>query len=277
MVSKSANREISHHPSRLAPGEQHQHPCDDEIETQQYLENAQLGAIEQTTLKVRVPELLNPQAIQAETELPDASTPVDEDIGSTRLNLQKWADGRAGLNLGDGLTLGNGQMRLNIYDWRTSATKFIVENNPTGNPKCDLEAVITESDDIRIDFKATTDYPDGVMGVLGAIKAIFTAPEEIGMRNIETGFAPAHRESKNPNRDSYFIKWTTPWETFGCRVSWMKAEEDSQTIRFKFVNGKNAGPEEQLMVTVNENDRFYQQISDNDPVSIDTSPIMGLN
>ncbi|KXG50867.1 uncharacterized protein PGRI_064390 [Penicillium griseofulvum] len=265
MVSKSADREISPHPPRLAPGEQHQHPCDDEIETQQYPENAQLAAIEQTALKVRVPELLNPQASQAETELPDASLPEDEDIGSTRLNLHKWADGRAGLNLGDGITLGNGQMRLNIYDWRTSATKFIVENNPTGNPKCDLDAVITESDNIRVDFKATTDYPDGVMGVLGAIKAIFTAPEEIGMRNIETGFAPAYRESKNPNRDSYFIKWTTPWETFGCRVSWMKAEEDSQSIRFKFVNGKNAGPEEQLMVTVDENDRFYQQISDNDP------------
>ncbi|KAJ5449086.1 hypothetical protein N7445_003907 [Penicillium cf. griseofulvum] len=264
IFSKFADGEISPH-LPLAPGEQQQHPCDDEITTQQCHEKAQLAAIEHTRLDVRVPELLNPQATQAETKLPDASTSEDEDIGTTRLKLQKWADGWTGLTLGDGLTLGNGQLRLNILDWRTPPTAFIVENNPTGNPKCDLEAVITESNILRIDFKTTTDYPDGMMGILGAIRAIFTSPEDIGMSSIETGCAPAHRESKNPNRDGYFIKWTSPWETFGCRVSWMKAEEDSQTIRFKFVSGRNAGPEEQLMVTVDENDKFYQRISDKDP------------
>ncbi|KAJ5375003.1 hypothetical protein N7517_007009 [Penicillium concentricum] len=263
MFSKFVDGEISPKSPRPAPGGEHQNPCEehDAIETQQCLKMTQLTSTNQhPTLKLRVPELLNPQLVQAEMELFDVNTFENELIGMmARLKSKDWTNERAGL------TLGNGQLRLEIQDWRTPSPTFIVKNNPTSSPKCDLEAIMTESDIIRIDFKVPIDYPDGMKGFMRSIEALFISPKDISMSNIETGSTPAYRESKNPKRDSYYIKWTTPWETSGCRVSWMKAEEDSQIIKFRFVSGRDARRGEQLMVTVDENDEFYQKISNKDP------------
>ncbi|KAJ5823221.1 hypothetical protein N7447_005561 [Penicillium robsamsonii] len=264
MFSKFVDGDVSPKTSRPVAGGKHQNLCEehDTIEIQQFFEKAQLTSTKQhPTLEPRLPELLNfPQAIQAEIKHPDANTSENEHIGIMALpKPEDWTNERAGLSLG------NGQLRLEIQDWRTSSPTFIAENNPTGSPRCDLEAIITESDLIRIDFKVPTDYPDGMMGILRSIEALFISPKDISMSNIETGSAPAYRESKNPKRGSYYTKWTIPWETSGCRVSWMKAEEDSQTIQFRFVSGRNAIREEQLMVTVDEHDKFYQKISNKDP------------
>ncbi|KAJ5169455.1 uncharacterized protein N7500_002238 [Penicillium coprophilum] len=250
MFSKFVDGEISPKTPQPAPGEDHHHPCKerDTTKTQQHAK-----------LEVRVPELLSPQAIQTEMGLSKANTSEKEDIKMTPPRLQTWNDERTGLSLG------NGQLRISIHDWRTSWPTFIAGNNPTGNPKCDLEAVITESDIIRIDFKVPTDYPGGMLGILRSIEALFISPKRVSMSNIEAGSVPAHRESRNPKKDCYYIKWTTPWETSGCRVSWMKAEENSQTIKFKFVGARNSGHEEQLMVTVDEHDEFYRKLSSNDP------------
>ncbi|OQE42914.1 hypothetical protein PENCOP_c003G04982 [Penicillium coprophilum] len=250
MFSKFVDGEISPKTPRPAPEEDHHHPCEelDAIKTQQH-----------ATPQVRVPELLSPQAIQIKMGLPKANTSEKKDIKMNPSRSQTWTDKKAGL------TLGNGQLRISIQDWRTSCPTFIAGNNPTGNPKCDLEAVITESDIIRIDFKVPTDYPDGMLGILRSIEALFVSPKRISMSNIEAGSVPAYRELRNPKKDCYYIKWTTPWETSGCRVSWMKAEENSQTIKFRFVGARNSGREEQLMVTVDENDEFYQKLSSKDP------------
>lgn len=239
---------------------------EEELKVEQLLRSAQLAAVRQrTTIESRVPELLNPQSIQAERELPEPSQFSREHFDMTQ-KPDDWADKQAGL------TLGNGQLRLKIQDWRTPIPQFVVENNPEGSPKCDLDAVVADLDLIRVDFKIPRDYPEGMTGIMRSIEALFLSPKKIGMRNIETGSAPALRELKNPKRDSYYIKWTTPWETSGCRVSWMKAKEKSPTLKFKFVNSRNAKRVEQMMVTVDERDGFYQKISKKDPVSIQTSP-----
>ncbi|KAJ5504323.1 hypothetical protein N7463_007197 [Penicillium fimorum] len=264
ILSKFVDGDISPETSRPTPGEEHQHPREEQelIEPQQCLEKSHLTSTKQhPTPEFRVPELLNPtQAIQAKTKVPDANKSENEHIGiMTLAKPENWTDEQARLSMG------NGQLRLEIQDWRTPSPTFTVENNPTGSPKCDPEAIITESDLIRIDFKVTIDYPYGMMGILRSIEALFISPTDISMSNIETGSAPAYRESKNPKRDTHYIKWTAPWETSGCRVSWMKAEEDSRTIKFRFVSRRHAGRGEQLIVTVDENGQFYQKISNKDP------------
>ncbi|KAJ5972278.1 uncharacterized protein N7479_002196 [Penicillium vulpinum] len=211
------------------------------------------------TTEGRVPELLNPQAIKTEMEEPEASRSIKVHHYLSSPGSQDWTNEQVGL------TMGNGQMRLNIHEWRSASPTIFVENNPKGNPKCDLEVFTTESDVICVEFKMPTDYPDGMLGIIRSIDAIFVTPKNIAMSDIEPGSAPAYRESKNPKRDNYYIKWTAPWETSGCRVSWMKAEEMSPILKFKFVNSRNATPAEQMMVTVDERDEFYQKISNKDP------------
>ncbi|KAI1832620.1 hypothetical protein DTO006G1_1682 [Penicillium roqueforti] len=172
---------------------------------------------------------------------------------------ENWMDRQAGI------TLGNGQLRLKIHNWRTPTLTFAIENNPNGNLKCDLEAGIENSEIIRVDFRIPINYPDGMMGIMGSIEALFECPKRIAMSNIETGPAPALRESKNMERHSYHIKWTTPWETSSCQVSWMKAKEKLPTMKFKFVSGRIRRPVEQMIVTVDGRDKFYQKISKKDP------------
>jgi hypothetical protein len=237
----------------------------EEVVTEKRLIDSQLEAIKQhPTVEGRVPELLNPQSIRAETGLPEASRSPRADINITQFKSQNWTDKQAGL------TLDNGQLRLKIQDWRTRAPIFRMENNTKGNPKCDLDAAIESPELVRVDFKIPIDYPEGMLGIMRAIEAHFTSPKRIAMSNVETGTAPAFREANNPKRDSYYMKWTAPWESSGCRVSWMKAMKKSPTLRFKFVSGRNANPGEQMMVTVDERDYFYRKISKNDPVSIKT-------
>ncbi|CAI7645513.1 unnamed protein product [Penicillium glandicola] len=290
MFSKFVDGEVSSNTNQPASGKQHQDPCkehdpkskahtqltssdeppmsqaetdelkehEEELEGKQCLKEVQLaGKRQHTTHEARVPVLLNPQPIKSETELPEAIISAINDMAWPK--MEDWTDKRAGL------TLGNGQLTLKVSDWRTPSPTFSVENNPSGNPKCDLDAVLTASEIICVDFKMPTDYPDGMLGMMRSIEALFTSPEAIGMSNMETGSAPAYRESKNPERDNYHIKWTSPWETTGCRVSWMKAKEKSPIMKFKFVSARNARRGEQMMVTVDEQDEFYQNISNKDP------------
>ncbi|OQE20760.1 hypothetical protein PENFLA_c016G05424 [Penicillium flavigenum] len=232
----------------------------EEVVTEKRLIDSQLEAIKQhPTVEGRASELLNPQSIRAEMGLPEASRFPRADIDMTRSKSQNWTDKRAGL------TLDNGQLRLRIEDWRTRAPIFRMENNTKGNPKCDLDAAIESPELVRVDFKIPIDYPEGMLGIMRSIEALFTSPKRIAMSNVETGSAPACREAKNPKRHSYYMKWTAPCESSGCRVSWMKAKEKSSTLRFKFVSGRNANPGEQMMVTVDERDYFYRKISKNDP------------
>ncbi|KAJ6189318.1 hypothetical protein N7519_004226 [Penicillium mononematosum] len=231
-----------------------------EIVTERRLIDSQLEAIKQhPTVEGRVPELLNPPSIRAEMGPTEASRSPRADIDMTQSKSRNWTDKRAGL------TLDNGQLRLRIEEWRTRAPIFRVENNTKGNPKCDLDAAIESPELVRVDFKIPIDYPEGMLGIMRSIEALFTSPKRIAMSNVETGSAPACREATNPKRHSYYMKWTAPWESSGCRVSWMKAKEKSSTLRFKFVSGRNANPGEQMMVTVDERDHFYRKISKNDP------------
>lgn len=167
----------------------------------------------------------------------------------------------------NGLNIMNGQLTLRIANWRAPVPEFIVLNNPTGNPKHELEVTAGPSGIAQLDFKIPVDFPGGMSGFMGALQAFFIAPKTIGIVSMETGSAAASREWRNAKKGRYHIKWTSPWETFGCRVSWMKAKAKSKTVKFKFVNTRDASPEEQVLVVVNEGDEYYRNLSKNDPVS----------
>lgn len=214
-----------------------------------------------------IPNFDEPHASQEELELRKKS-----DIETERLQkdqpdrvqpppLTPDADKLIGINIM------NGQLCLRIANWRAPVPEFIVLNNITGNPKHELEVTAGPFDNAEIDFKIPVDFPGGISGFMGALQAFFIAPESIGIISMETGSAAASRESNNPNKGRYHIKWTSPWETFGCRVSWMKAKAKSKTVKFKFVNTRNASPEEQVLIIVNEGNEYYQILSKNDPVS----------
>ncbi|EKV04681.1 hypothetical protein PDIG_87660 [Penicillium digitatum PHI26] len=233
---------------------------EDQPESQQCIQKAQtLSTNQYTTHETRVPELLNPGSLAVDIALPEVSGSADQDFGKVQSKSDGWNDEKAGL------TLGNGQLRLKIENWQTPGPKFAVENYPKGNPKCELHGEIASPKMVHVDFKVPAGYPGGMMGIMQSIEALFMSPRKIAMSNIETGSAPALRESKNPKRDNYYINWTTPWEISGCRVSWMKTKEKSPTLKFKFVSARNAKAEEQMLVTVDEREEFYQNISKNDP------------
>ncbi|KAJ5254474.1 hypothetical protein N7505_011683 [Penicillium chrysogenum] len=226
VFSKFADGEISPHDLQSEPLK----AILEEVVAEKRLIDSKVEAIKQhsTLVEGRMPELFNPQSTRTEMGLPEASRPPRADTDMTQSKSKNWTDKQAGL------TLDNGQLRLKIKDWRSSSPMFCMENNSKGNPKCDLDAVIESPELVRVDFKIPTDYPEGMMGIMRSIEALFTSPKKIAMSNVETGSAPACREATNPKRDSYYMKWTAPWESSGCRVSWMKAKEKSSTLRFKF-------------------------------------------
>ncbi|KAJ5415695.1 hypothetical protein N7465_004390 [Penicillium sp. CMV-2018d] len=211
-----------------------------------------------TTRGTRVPELLNPGS-SSEMALPESSQSAEEQPDMTQSKPDDWDDRKARL------TLGNGQLRLKIENWKSPGPAFTVENNPKGNPKCNLQGFVEGPELVYIDFMIPTNYRGGMLGFMQSIEALFMFPNKIGIRNIEPGSAAADRESKDPKRESHFIDWTPQWETCGCRVNWMRAKEKSPIIKFKFVSGRNAKREEQMVVTVDERDPFYQTISMKDP------------
>lgn len=240
---------------------------EDELKAQLCLEKAQSSATNQyATRKTQVREVLNPVSTSPEMALPESSQSAEEQPDMTQSKSDDWNDKKAGL------TLGNGQLRLNIENWKTTGPTFAVENNPKGNPKCNLHGVVEGPNLLYIDFTIPTNHPGGMLGVMQSIEALFMFPKKIAMRNIEPGSAAADRESNDPKRESHYIDWTSQWDTCGCRVNWMKAKEKSPLIKFKFVSGRNAKHEEQMIVTVDERDAFYQMISKKDPVSIQALP-----
>ncbi|KAJ5779372.1 hypothetical protein N7457_007092 [Penicillium paradoxum] len=159
----------------------------------------------------------------------------------------------------------NGQMKLQIHNWRSPKPGFVMRNNPQGNPKTGLDGVIEENGFAEVDFQMPLDFPGGMSGFLGVLKSLFISPKMIGITQMEAGSAVANQESRNTKKAHYHIKWTTPWENTGCRVSWMKEKEKSSDVKFKFVNMQNASPEEQVLVTFDERDKYYQSISQKDP------------
>lgn len=204
--------------------------------------------------QLKVPEDELKAQLCPEMVLPESSQSAEEQLDMTQSKSDDWNDKKAGL------TLGNGQLRLKIENWKTPGPTFAVENNPRGNPKCNLHGVVEGPNLLYIDFTIPTNHPGGMLGVMQSIEALFMFPKKIAMRNIEPGSAAADREANDPKRERHYIDWTSQWDTCGCRVNWMRAKEKSPLIKFKFVSGRNAKREEQMIVTVDERDPFYQMI-----------------
>ncbi|KAJ9489843.1 hypothetical protein VN97_g3447 [Penicillium thymicola] len=202
---------------------------------------------------------LNPGSTSSEMLLPESSQSAEKQPDMTQSKSDDWNDKKAGL------TLGNGQLRLKIENWKSTGPTFAVENNPKGNPKCNLQGFVEGPELVYIDFTIPTNHPGGMMGVMQSIEALFMFPSKLAIRSMEPGSAASDRESNNPKRERHYIDWTSPWDTSGCRVSWMRTKEKSPMIKFKFVSGRNAKREEQMIVTVDEREQFYKMISKKDP------------
>jgi hypothetical protein len=166
-----------------------------------------------------------------------------------------------------GLEVQNGQMSMEIHDWQTRGPRFILRNNPDGNPKGDLEAVFRGVEFVRVDFKMPLDYPGGMSGFTEALQGVFAAQRQIGILSMETGSEVVNQEFKSSQKSNHNIKWTNPWNNYGCRVNWMKAKAKSNTLKFKFVATKNVSLEEQVIITIDERAEFYKNLSHGDPVS----------
>ncbi|KAK4864881.1 hypothetical protein LT330_001504 [Penicillium expansum] len=259
-ASSEVHTQLPDEPQMSRPEIEELQAYETELKAEKFLQDTvHLATMQYATGEPRVSEPLNSGSLTVTMGLPEAIRSADQDIAVTQSKSDDWDDQKAGL------TLGNGQLRLKIEDWQTPSPKFALENNPKGNPKCELHGEIASPEMIHVDFKVPASYPGGMIGIMQVIEALFMSPKAIAMSNIETGSAAARRESKNPKRDGYHIKWTIPWETSGCRVSWMKAKEKSPTVRFKFVSGRDAKPDEQMIVSVDERDDVYQIISKKDP------------
>lgn len=214
---------------------------------------------------------LNPGSASSEV-LPESSQSAEKQPDMTQSKSDDWKDKKAGL------TLGNGQLRLKIENWKSTGPTFTVENNPKGNPKCNLQGFVEGPELIYIDFTIPTNHPGGMMGVMQSIEALFMFPSKVAIKSMEPGSAASDRESNNPKRGRHYIDWTSPWDTSGCRVSWMRTKKKSPIIKFKFVSGRNAKRQEQMIVSVDEREPSYRVISKNDPVSIQDLPsLLGFN
>lgn len=163
-----------------------------------------------------------------------------------------------------GLELYNGQMQLDVYDWKNQFPRFILDNNIPGNPKGGLD-IIFDDDMIKMEFQIPHGFPDGMMGFMTIMRYIFCEPEKLGMIKVEIGSGPVKKEARKDKRHVH-VKWNSPWENFGCRVNWMKEKDDS-IIKFKFSNMSKMGVDEEMIVTVDESHEFFRQISTADPVS----------
>lgn len=163
-----------------------------------------------------------------------------------------------------GLQLYNGQMQLDVHDWKSQFPTFILNNNLPGSPKGGLD-IIFDEDRIKMEFQIPRGFPDGMMGFMTILRYIFCEPEKLGMIKVQIGSGPVKSEVRRDKRHVH-VKWNSPWENFGCRVNWMKEKDDS-IIKFKFSNMIKMGIDEEMIVTVDESHEFFRQISTADPVS----------
>ena len=166
-----------------------------------------------------------------------------------------------------GVMLHNGQMYLEVHNWRDRFPQFIMKRNTGDSPKGGLNIQLID-EIIFMKFQIPNNFPDGMIGFMTVLRHLFHDPEKLGMVDISPGSEEVNRETNRAKCHDYYIKWTSPWENFGCRVNWMKKNLDSSRIKFKFSSINKMGCDEEMIVTVDEQNIFFKQISASDPVSI---------
>jgi hypothetical protein len=166
-----------------------------------------------------------------------------------------------------GVRLENGQMRLEVQKWRDRYPKFISTNNTADSPKGGLDVKLLD-DTVLMHFKIPDNFPDGMIGFMTVLQHFFHGPEKLGMLEIRPGCEAVNREINRVKSHDDHVKWTSPWDNSGCRVNWMKESPDTSTIKFKFSSINKLGCDEEMIVTVDEHNLFFKQISASDPVSI---------
>ncbi|KAJ5138738.1 uncharacterized protein N7515_003586 [Penicillium bovifimosum] len=182
--------------------------------------------------------------------------------------LKQWTQIRTYRYITDNegqLALMNGQMTMEIHDWHGDSPKFILRNNPTGNQKGEMNVVLREGGFVRVDFKMPLDYPEGMAGFAAALEGFFGPQRELGIVNIELGCDKVNQESRQSKNSKHHIKWTNPWDNYGCRVNWTKPKAKSNTLKIKIVIIKSVSPAEQMVMTIDERSEFYKGLSHGDP------------
>lgn len=171
-----------------------------------------------------------------------------------------------------GLELKNGQMRLDTVNWESGDTTFIMSNQVDGTPKGGLEVTLENDHLIRTEFRIPAGFPDDMSGFMFVLQNLFWKPKEVGIVEMKIGCEAVKEEVNKTKGQECHISWTSPWDNAGCRVSWMKENDDSM-IKYKFVNINKLGADEEMIMTVDESHEFYKKISSDDPVSITKDPL----
>ncbi|CAG7937492.1 unnamed protein product [Penicillium olsonii] len=161
------------------------------------------------------------------------------------------------------LKLLNGQMRLSIADWKSGVPKFLMKNHVLGKPKGGLE-VGFHDETINIEFRIPPGFPDGMIGFMTILQYIFLEPECLGILDIKIGSDPVKAESRKAKEQKGKVGWSSPWDSSGCRVSWIKENEDS-VMKYKFSNINKIGVDEEMIVTMDECNELYGKIGSADP------------
>ncbi|CAG8201673.1 unnamed protein product [Penicillium salamii] len=162
-----------------------------------------------------------------------------------------------------GLKLLNGQMCVEVSNWKCKLPSVVMKNHVCGNPKGGLEVAFC-NEAIKIEFRIPPGFPDRMIGFMTVLQSLFLEPERLGITEIKIGSGLVKQECLKAKDQECHICWSSPWDSSGCRVIWMKEKDDS-TIKYKFSNINKIGVDEEMIVVVDESNEMYGKISSADP------------
>lgn len=165
-----------------------------------------------------------------------------------------------------GLKLLNGQMCVEVSNWKCKFPSVIMKNHVCANPKGGLEVAFC-NEVIKIEFRIPPRFPDRMIGFMTVLQSLFLEPERLGITEIKIGSELVKQECHKAKDQECHVNWSSPRDRSGCRVSWIKENDDSM-IKYKFSNINKIGVDEEMIMEVNGSNEMYGKISSADPVSV---------
>ncbi|CAG8400279.1 unnamed protein product [Penicillium salamii] len=164
-----------------------------------------------------------------------------------------------------GLKLLNGQMCVEVSNWKCKFPSVIMKNHVCGNPKGGLEVGFC-NEVIKIEFRIPPGFPDRMIGFMTVLQSLFLEPERLGITEIKIGRELVKQERHKAKDQECHVSWSSPRDRSGCRVSWIK-ESHHAMIKYKFSNINKIGVDEEMIMEVNESNEMYGKISSADPTT----------
>jgi hypothetical protein len=161
--------------------------------------------------------------------------------------------------------IGNGVLELFIRDWKLESYTFDLHKSDKPRPKGGFQLEATENVMI-VTFVLNNNYPFGMDGLLDNLADMFLQPEDLGLSHFIIGKDAVTRVMKSKKKNGP-EKWSTSFNTFGCRVNSMLHEHDTAVLKYKFLPIKPLNNDEQVIVTINKENINFRGVAQSNLVS----------